>query len=911
MKKIISLLLSVLLTIGIFTPISAFAASDGGSDIVISTEETEIDGILEKLKLITVIDLSKLEDDEEILSAVSVVYCSEGSFPMLSMGYKNMSYNAKNNTLTLSNVDNKYLSLGVINMGEDFKIKLKGYNELSNIESVSYGNNASVTLTGNGEIVLNREGYADAGISVMASNTPSFVHAEKDVNIKIHATYNEYFEEYTDSVEVWDSTILDANKLIALDGKFSKKPKIESYEYTEYYYEQLEAYDYDTSIYELSDAVFSKKDDDTIYAGFQEFDYDTFDYTGKYYIIPVVNDNILGGYASKTVVDFDKLKAVDPAKNGYTMVMNGKNPKKLKNIFIAEGTTAYNLAVASDGTQYGFEKYDYGDGDISYTVYDFIEHPTFGLVAKESADRYDLTGLTPKETGSQTLMSAYIENGITMNKGGTVLPSAATLVSAVNAKNGVKITWKTAKNATKYRVYRKADGEKSWTALTTLDGASTTSYTDTTAKSGKKYTYTVKSGNIRGWGSYDKKGVSVNYIAAPKVTLKSGTSGMSLKWSKVAGAKQYAVYKKAAGAKEWTKLGLVSQTSYTDKNVKNGQTYTYAVKAVNGKVYSGYTPVQAKYISAPKLVSAQNAANGVNLEWKKVSGVDGYKVYRKTGSGSWEYLGKTKSSVLTYTDTTAKSGKTYSYTVLGYSGSVNGAYDRTGLSVKYLSAPATSVKSTAESVSLSWKAVSGAKEYIVYKRADGEKSYTKLATTTKLSYNDKNVKSGTTYYYVVKASDGKTRSSSKTVKQMFLSQPTVTAKASTSGVNVSWKKVNGAAGYRVYRKTADAQSWTRIATVDSKTLKYTDENVAPSTTYQYTVKAYNGSYNSSYNSAGVSVKTAKAESGSYILNTETMKIHKTDCSHIDSMNEENKQAYTGEINKLIAEGYTKCGTCFK
>ena len=47
----------------------------------------------------------------------------------------------------------------------------------------------------------------------------------------------------------------------------------------------------------------------------------------------------------------------------------------------------------------------------------------------------------------------------------------------------------------------------------------------------------------------------------------------------------------------------------------------------------------------------------------------------------------------------------------------------------------------------------------------------------------------------------------------------------------------------------------------------------------------------------------------YILNTNTKRFHKTDCSSATSMKEENKQEYTGKREDLINEGYTPCGSC--
>lgn len=52
-----------------------------------------------------------------------------------------------------------------------------------------------------------------------------------------------------------------------------------------------------------------------------------------------------------------------------------------------------------------------------------------------------------------------------------------------------------------------------------------------------------------------------------------------------------------------------------------------------------------------------------------------------------------------------------------------------------------------------------------------------------------------------------------------------------------------------------------------------------------------------------------AESGTYIINTGSKKFHKPDCEHVDSINEYNKQRYTGSRKALIDDGYSPCGKC--
>ncbi len=156
-----------------------------------------------------------------------------------------------------------------------------------------------------------------------------------------------------------------------------------------------------------------------------------------------------------------------------------------------------------------------------------------------------------------------------------------------NISKGVKIDWSAVSGADYYRVYRKTkNGEWKY-----LDSTKKTSFTDDTAKSGTKYYYSVRAINEAGISARSNS-LSRYYLEDP--TLKSATStkkGVSLKWSKVAGAEGYIVYRKTGtGSYERIKLeNGVSNTSYTDKSAKKGTKYTYKVKAFYSKTSSDYS----------------------------------------------------------------------------------------------------------------------------------------------------------------------------------------------------------------------------------------------------------------------------------------------------------------------------------
>ena len=47
----------------------------------------------------------------------------------------------------------------------------------------------------------------------------------------------------------------------------------------------------------------------------------------------------------------------------------------------------------------------------------------------------------------------------------------------------------------------------------------------------------------------------------------------------------------------------------------------------------------------------------------------------------------------------------------------------------------------------------------------------------------------------------------------------------------------------------------------------------------------------------------------YVLNTNTMKFHKTSCSSVKDIAEWNRKDFTGTRDEVIAMGYQPCGKC--
>ena len=144
--------------------------------------------------------------------------------------------------------------------------------------------------------------------------------------------------------------------------------------------------------------------------------------------------------------------------------------------------------------------------------------------------------------------------------------------------NGIKVTWREKSEATGYRVYRRAGGEKYYTYLGTVQN---TQYIDTTVECGKYYTYVVR-GDYNGvYGSYDKGSV-IQYITKPTLeAVANATNGVYVRWTPVPGAKYYTIYRREAGG-NYHSIAMVDAANgnrYKDTTVVPLEYYRYTVLA--------------------------------------------------------------------------------------------------------------------------------------------------------------------------------------------------------------------------------------------------------------------------------------------------------------------------------------------
>lgn len=336
--------------------------------------------------------------------------------------------------------------------------------------------------------------------------------------------------------------------------------------------------------------------------------------------------------------------------------------------------------------------------------------------------------------------------------------------------------------------------------------------------------------------------------------------GVTITWNSVEGAVGYNVYRRTeTGVNQKIATVEGEQTvEYYDASAKNATRYYYSVAAF-GENGEGKRSDEKRrtFVASAVVKKPVNKDGSITVEWEKVKGADKYLIYKKTYGGKWSKIATVGADKSSLSDKSVKNNTLYYYSVVTLNGKTYSTRDDDGAEIEYMSVPKNfTLKNSYNAIRFYWNEISGAKEYIVYRKDTKNNKWVRLGVTENTLFIDDTIKNGTIYYYTVRAVGHNSgvsafKASSKYMALFELKGVSVTCKPVS--VRISWQKASVGTGYKVF-KLVDGK-WKYIKGIKTKdTTYYDDTDVKQGKTYTYMVRSYYGDAVGSFNTKGYTTK---------------------------------------------------------
>ncbi len=333
------------------------------------------------------------------------------------------------------------------------------------------------------------------------------------------------------------------------------------------------------------------------------------------------------------------------------------------------------------------------------------------------------------------------------------------------------------------------------------------------------------------------------------VTATADAASVTVKFDKVARATGYDILFDNV-------INSVTGTTKVFGGLSPKTNHTYAVRAKNSTKTSSYSAQKTirtlpQTPAVPSGIQKAVTENSVTISWGKVNLATSYDI--KFNGSTYNLTGTSK----TFANLAAN--RSYSYQVRAKNADGSSEYSPSATVTTAPKAPlSVSAKSTERTVTVSWSAVTGAKNYYV-KFNGNDNMISGISCTFENLYPDTDY----TYQVCSIGVDGSgSYSAQKTIRTLWAAPaaPGNVTKASTeNSVTVSWNAVNGATGYEVlFNGTSYGVTGT------SKTFT----GLSANTSYTYQVRAKTAKGMGAYSPSQTVKTTPKAPSNASVTTNE-------------------------------------------
>ncbi len=423
------------------------------------------------------------------------------------------------------------------------------------------------------------------------------------------------------------------------------------------------------------------------------------------------------------------------------------------------------------------------------------------------------------------------------------LVTTAPLVAVGSDADGKPtLRWTGVTDVNEYKVYRATKKSGYYANVFTTTGKS---YVHVSAVAENTYYYFVRA--ILSDGTTVDSEIVTNRPLDSDVefTITTGNSAEgkpTLKWTAIADADYYEVYRAETQDGSYSKMFTTKGTSYANTSAIAGKTYYYKLKVVLTDETEVVSDIIQNTCIIPDVVfditPGNNTEGKPTLKWKPIIGADYYEVYRaNTRNGNYVKAFTTKGT--TYANISATTGKTYYYklkvVLTDGTEEVSDIIQNTCIipDVVFDITPGNNAEGKP---TLKWTAIAGADHYEVYRANTRNGNYIKAFTTKGTTYTNISATAGKTYYYKLKVvlTDGTEVVSDILQNTCLISEVVFDIKTGNNAEGkptLKWTAIAGADHYEVYR--ANTRNGNYIKAFTTKGITYTNISATAGKTYYY------------------------------------------------------------------------------
>ena len=401
----------------------------------------------------------------------------------------------------------------------------------------------------------------------------------------------------------------------------------------------------------------------------------------------------------------------------------------------------------------------------SYTVPEASKGHTFAVIARQAYNLHYFDSLNKTQITIKDAVIPKVNN---------------TLKIASSGLNSIKVQWTKTADTSDYKVSNyilRMYNDKGLFIKTISVASNSSSYTFSNLLPNSGYIFTLSVKADSGYSPVSNKvygATKINNVKIGKTSVTDHTISADI--TSIDNIDGYNVYRYNTSSKTWDLLMSIKNDSVNFKveGLSSNTSYkigTQAYRTINGikTTSEKISEITASTLLAKTVITnAVQNENSVALTWEKVSGAQGYVVYKYDEViNEWVRYKKTTNADNSLTVTGLSSGTSYKFTVRAYktvSGKEQLGYSYTTYATSTIPAKVSWSVSfpSSRKVKYSWNKVDGATGYILYYRINGEKDWTrvkisgtntiyKATSANQMSFTASGFKSNIKYDFTLKA----------------------------------------------------------------------------------------------------------------------------------------------------------------